>query len=65
MPVRLRAGIVAVMSTTVRLWRTEQPYRLGLPRILAYAFAESVDWHELAALVDRGCPLALALEIVR
>ena len=53
------------MTATVRIWRTEQLFRLGLPRILAYAFAETVDWHELAALVERGCPLALALEIVR
>jgi len=38
---------------------------LGLPRALADAFANLVDWHELAGLVGRGCPPMLALEIVR
>ncbi|HZC29602.1 MAG TPA: hypothetical protein VE269_07660 [Gaiellaceae bacterium] len=49
----------------IRAWRSEQLFRLGLPRILAVAYADTVDWHELADLVDRGCPTALALEIVR
>jgi hypothetical protein len=49
----------------VRGWRTEQLRRLGLPRILAEMFADRVDWHALAELVDRGCPPELALEIVR
>jgi hypothetical protein len=38
---------------------------LGLPRALAETFAGLVDWHEIAALVARGCPPNLALEIVR
>jgi hypothetical protein len=46
-------------------WRAEQLRRLGLPAPQAYAFAELVDWHEIAALVDCGCPPKLALEIVR
>jgi hypothetical protein len=49
----------------VRQWRTEQLRRLGLSRILAEMFADLVDWHALAELVDRGCPPELALEIVR
>jgi hypothetical protein len=49
----------------VRAWRSEQLRSLGLPRAAADAFADSVDWHDLAALLTRGCPLALALEIVR
>jgi hypothetical protein len=28
------------------------------------ALAAEVDWHELADLLGRGCPLDLALEIV-
>jgi hypothetical protein len=32
---------------------------------MALAFADVVDWHDLAALVRRGCPPILALEIVR
>jgi hypothetical protein len=49
----------------VHEWRTGQLCRLGLPHILADMFADLVDWHALAALVDRGCPPQLALEIVR
>jgi hypothetical protein len=49
----------------VQVWREEQLQRLGLPRVVAEAFAELVDWHELAALIRRGCSPALALEIVR
>jgi hypothetical protein len=49
----------------VREWRAEQLQRLGVPHILAQAFADEVDWHSLSALIERGCPLGLALEIVR
>jgi hypothetical protein len=49
----------------VRAWRTQQLGRLGLPWIVAEAVADHVDWHSLADLVERGCPLGLALEIVR
>jgi hypothetical protein len=49
----------------VHEWRTEQLSRLGLPRSLAESFAERVDWHAVAALVERGCTPGLALEIVR
>jgi hypothetical protein len=49
----------------VREWRAEQLRRLCLPSILAETFADDVDWHALSALIERGCPLGLALEIVR
>jgi hypothetical protein len=49
----------------VHEWRADQLRRLGLPRAFAEAFAGLVDWHELAALVGRGCPPMLPLEIVR
>jgi hypothetical protein len=49
----------------VHIWRAEQLRRLGLSRLLAETFAGLVDWHELAALVARGCSPELALEIVR
>jgi hypothetical protein len=52
-------------TLVVREWRTEQLRRLGLPSILAETFADAVDWHALSALIERGCPLGLALEIVR
>jgi hypothetical protein len=49
----------------VREWRSEQLRRLGLPRVLAETFADLVDWHALAALIERGCSPELALEIIR
>ena len=49
----------------VRAWRTEQLRRLGLSRVVAELFADHVDWHDLAKLTERGCPLDLALRIVR
>jgi hypothetical protein len=36
-----------------------------LARIVAETFADVVDWHTLAELVERGCTAELALEIVR
>ena len=52
-------------ASRVRAWRVEQLRRLGLPRFIADMFADLVDWHALAELVERGCPVGLALEIVR
>ena len=49
----------------VHEWRTEQLLRLGVPRTLAETFADLVDWHAIADLVEGGCPPRLALEIVR
>jgi hypothetical protein len=49
----------------VHAWRAEQLRRLGVPYACAETFADSVDWHSLAELVERGCPVDLALEIVR
>ena len=45
-------------------WRAAQLARLGFPRLLAEAVADHVDWHEIAALVHRGCRPRLALNIV-
>jgi hypothetical protein len=49
----------------VRAWRAEQLHRLGLPVGIAEVLADAVDWHALADLIERGCSLGLALEIVR
>jgi hypothetical protein len=49
----------------IQAWCAEQLRRLGLPNTLAERFAGLVDWHEIAALVARGCPPELALEIAR
>jgi hypothetical protein len=49
----------------VHQWRLAQLTRLGIPRPLADVVADHVDWHEIAALVQRGCAPRLALRIVR
>jgi hypothetical protein len=49
----------------VHQWRMAQLARLGIPRPLADVVADHVDWHEVAALVQRGCAPRLALRIVR
>lgn len=46
-------------------WRAEQLRLLGLSRVLAETFAGLVDWHEVAALVARGCSVEIALQITR
>jgi hypothetical protein len=46
-------------------WRVEQLGRLGLSAVIADTFASFVDWHEVARLIQKGCPPDLALEIVR
>ena len=49
----------------VHEWRVRQLMRLGIPGLLAEGAANRVDWHEIARLVQRGCPPLLALRIVR
>jgi hypothetical protein len=51
-------------ARVVHRWRIEQLKRLGLPYVLADLLADRLDWHALEDLVERGCPLHLALEIV-
>jgi len=46
-------------------WRAMQLKRLGIPAPLAEANADHVDWHQIAKLVQRGCPPHLALRIAR
>jgi hypothetical protein len=47
----------------VHKWRAAQLRRLGIPEPLAEAYAERLDWHQVAKLVQRGCPPLLALRI--
>jgi hypothetical protein len=49
----------------VHTWRVAQLTRFGVPRSLAEAYADHLDWHQIARLVQRGCPPRLALRIVR
>jgi hypothetical protein len=48
----------------VHNWRVSQLTRLGIPGPLAEAYADRIDWHQVARLVRRGCPARLALRIV-
>jgi hypothetical protein len=49
----------------VHEWRACQLAWLGIPWPLAQAVADEVDWHQVARLVQRGCPPRLALDILR
>ena len=49
----------------VHNWRVSQLARLGIPVPLAEIYADRIDWHQVARLVQRGCPARLALRIVR
>ena len=44
-------------------WRVSQLTRLGIPDLLAELYADHVDWHQIARLVQRGCPALLAIRI--
>lgn len=52
-------------ESRVYAWRVEQLAKLGLSTMIADAVASFVDWHEVAHLVQKGCPPELALEIAR
>jgi hypothetical protein len=66
-PTQLAAGHEAIEydQHLVHEWRVTQLRRLGIPEPLAEAAADTVDWHQIAGLVQRGCPPRLALRIVR
>jgi hypothetical protein len=49
----------------VHEWRVARLARLGIPWPVAEAAAGQVDWHQMAALMQRGCPPWLALRILR
>jgi hypothetical protein len=59
-------GLVAIGhdESPVHTWRVSQLKRLGVPGPLAEVYAGRIDWHQMARLVRRGCPLRLALRIV-
>ena len=40
----------------VHNWRVERLTGLGIPGTLAEACADHLDWHQVARLVQRGCP---------
>ena len=47
----------------VHNWRVTRLTRLGVPASLAEVYADRLDWHQVARLVQRGCPPWLALRI--
>jgi hypothetical protein len=51
-------------ESPVHNWRVSQLERLGIPEPLAEIFADHIDWHQIARLVQRGCPPSLALRIL-
>jgi len=51
-------------ADAVHSWRVSQLARLGLAWPVAEAVADRVDWHDVAKLVQRGCPAALAVAIL-
>ena len=44
-------------------WRVSQLLRLGIPGSLAEIYADRIDWHQIARLVQRGCLPRLPLRI--
>jgi hypothetical protein len=50
-------------GSSVHHWRVSQLRRLGMPGPLAEIYADRIDWHQIARLVQHGCPLRLALRI--
>ena len=51
-------------ASAVRVWRVSRLIQLGLAEAAAEVVADRVDWHDVARLVDRGCPAALAVAIL-
>ena len=49
----------------VHHWRVARLTGLGIPGPLAEVDADHLDWHQVARLVQRGCPPRLALRIAR
>lgn len=51
-------------TRAVHAWRVSRLTGLGLAWPVAEAVADEVDWHEVARLVQQGCPAPLAVAIV-
>ena len=64
-PARPRHEAIDHDNRLVHKWRLALLTALGIPWPLAQATAGHVDWHQVAALVLRGCPPRLALRIIR
>jgi len=62
---RARHEVIDHDDLQVHEWRVTQLTRLGIPWLLAQTAADHVDWHQVAKLVQRGCPPQLALHVAR
>jgi hypothetical protein len=51
-------------AAAVHAWRVGRLTGLGLAAPTAEMVADLVDWHEVARLVERGCPPAVAVTII-
>ena len=50
----------------VEQWRILQFSHLGLtPQQIAVALVDNIDYHDAAALIDKGCDIDIALQILR
>jgi hypothetical protein len=64
-PTITRHEAVTHEDLLVHNWRVSRLVRLGISEPLAEVYAGRIDWHQVACLVQRGCPPWLALRIVR
>ena len=48
----------------VHNWRVARLTQLGIPGAVAEVEAGRLDWHQVARLVQHGCPPRLALRII-
>jgi hypothetical protein len=60
----IEGGAVEGEELLVHDWRVDRLTRLGVPGSLAQVYADRLDWHQVARLVQRGCPPRLALRII-
>jgi hypothetical protein len=47
----------------VHTWRVARLTQLGIPGAVAEVEADRLDWHQVARLVQHGCPPRLAMRI--
>jgi hypothetical protein len=62
-PTYARHEGIGHVDPLVHDWRVSRLTRLGVPELLAEVHADHVDWHQIAQLVQRGCPAGLAMRI--
>jgi hypothetical protein len=59
-----RQEAIKPADPVVHDWRAAQLTRLGIPGNTAEAYADYLDWHQIAQLVEHGCPPMLAIRII-